>query len=136
MHIPYDHKVQIFQDSVIVATTGAIGLAQRLHKHIEAAVAGHVFKNLDVLDCGKNITRRFLPDVAETHVQNHPQDGLRFGGLIAAGNPKSGPFLIFAPSGQSIHRARPSGSCFPPLSSKSERSAKRFGFATSCARSD
>jgi hypothetical protein len=47
MHLPFDGKMEIFADSVIVASTGSIGFSQRLHPHIEEAIKGHVFKNLN-----------------------------------------------------------------------------------------
>jgi hypothetical protein len=92
IHLPYDGKIKIFSDKVIVACTGAIGFAQRLHEHIEAAIKGNVFTNFGVRDCTTNISKRFLTDLAGSNVWNHPQEGIRFGALVAA-NLKDGPFL-------------------------------------------
>ena len=92
IHIPFDGKIRVFDNTVIVATTGAIGFAQRLHEHIEEAIKGRVFANLAVRECTTNISQRFLTDLGKSLVQNHPQNGINFGALIAAPL-KAGPFL-------------------------------------------
>jgi hypothetical protein len=83
LHLQSNSKIQIFGQGIIVAATGAVGLAQRLSHHVEQAIAGGVFSNLNRNECITNITRRFLTDLSNTMVQNHPQLGLGFGALLA-----------------------------------------------------
>jgi 20S proteasome alpha/beta subunit len=92
IQIQFDGKIRIFGERVIVATTGAIGFSQRLHQHVEAAVNGNVFRNFDTRRCTTNITSRFIGDLTESKVFNHPSEGIRFGALIAAACAE-GPFL-------------------------------------------
>jgi hypothetical protein len=82
LSLPFDSKIQIF-GNVIVATTGAVGLSQRLSAHIEEAIAGGVFNGQKRRECITNISRRVLTDFGNSLVQNHPQRGLGFGALIA-----------------------------------------------------
>jgi hypothetical protein len=84
IQIDFDRKIQIFEERVIVATTGSIGFSQRLHFHVDAAVKGRVFDNLDIRESSGNISKRLLTDFAGTNVMHHPQEGLRFGALLAA----------------------------------------------------
>ena len=92
IHIPFDGKIRIFGDQVIVACTGAIGYAQRLHEHIETAIKGNVFANFGVRECTTNIAKRFLTELAGSLAPSSPQGGIGFGSLIAA-HLKDGPFL-------------------------------------------
>ena len=50
IHLEADPKIQLFNNSIIVATTGAVGYTQRLHYHIEAAIKGGVFTNFTARD--------------------------------------------------------------------------------------
>jgi hypothetical protein len=92
IHLEADAKIQIFNNAVIMATTGAVGFSQRLHHHIDAAVKGNVFTNFTARDATTNISKRLLTDLQESRAPSWPQDGLRFGGLMAAAV-KDGPFL-------------------------------------------
>ena len=92
MHMEVDSKIRIFDNAVIVATTGAVGYTQRLHDHVEAAVRGKVFTNLPARDAAINIPHRFLPDLQKSFAPSWGNDGLRFGCLIAAAA-QDGPFL-------------------------------------------
>jgi hypothetical protein len=92
IHLEADAKIQIFNDAVIMATTGPVGFSQRLHHHIDAAVKGGVFNNFTARDATTNISQRLLKDLQESRAPTWPQDGLRFGGLMAAAV-KDGPFL-------------------------------------------
>jgi hypothetical protein len=92
IHLESDPKIRIFNNRVIVATSGPVGYAQRLDYHIQAAVDGGVFTNFTAREAVTNIPRRFLPDLHETKAPNWGQDGLRFGALIAA-VVRDGPFL-------------------------------------------
>ncbi len=83
LHLRSDNKIHIFQGNIVIAATGAVGLYQRLMHHIEDAIKGGVFKNLSPHDCVTNISRRVLTDFANSHVSNHPHEGLRFGALLA-----------------------------------------------------
>ena len=84
MHIPFDGKIQVFEDSVILATTGSIGYAQRLGEQVAAAVKGNVFRNFDAREATNNISKRFLTDLQSSMAPRHTSGGLRFGSLIAA----------------------------------------------------
>jgi hypothetical protein len=92
IHLEAEPKIQIFNNAVIVATTGAVGFTQRLHFHIEAAIKGGVFTNFTAREATANIPKRFLPDLQESNATKWGNDGLRFGGLIAAAV-TDGPFL-------------------------------------------
>lgn len=96
-HVPLiqlisDPKVKIINNAVIVATTGPIGYAQRLHSHVEAAVAGNVFRNFDARRATSNISQRFLGDVTDSKIPMWLPEGLGFGCLMAAAV-TDGPFL-------------------------------------------
>jgi hypothetical protein len=92
MHMESDPKIRIFGNSVILATTGPIGYTQRLYHHVEAAVKGHVFANLDSREATTNISKRFLTDLQESKAPSWAPDGFGFGGLIAAAT-KDTPYL-------------------------------------------
>lgn len=92
IHLDADPKIRIFNNRVIVATSGPVGYAQRLDYHVQAALDGGVFTNFTAREAVANIPRRFLPDLQETRAPNWGQDGLRFGALIAA-VVRDGPFL-------------------------------------------
>lgn len=66
-----------------MAATGSVGLAQRLRHHVEQAISGGVFKNLNIVDCTTNISKRFLTDLTNSLHPNHPQLGIQFGALLA-----------------------------------------------------
>jgi 20S proteasome alpha/beta subunit len=93
IHLPFDGKIRVFPSNVIVACTGAIGFAQRLHEHVEAAIKGGVFSNLVARECTANISKRFLTDLVGSMAQIGGQNGVGFGALIAA-HLKDGPILI------------------------------------------
>lgn len=92
IHLEADPKIQLFNNAVIMATTGPVGFSQRLHYHIDAAVKGNVFNNFTARDATTNISKRLLADLQESKAPSWPQEGLRFGGLMAAAV-KDGPFL-------------------------------------------
>jgi hypothetical protein len=93
IHLPFDEKIKVFPAAnVIVACTGAIGFSQRLHEHVAAAIDGKVFAHLKVRESTANISKRFLADLAGSNTPMHPQEGYRFGALIAAPS-KDQPFL-------------------------------------------
>lgn len=93
LQLQTDSKISIIDGSVILASTGAVGLAQRLKHHAEQAVQGQVFKNLAWHEATTNLSKRFLSDCQSSHVQMHPQHGLRFGALVAACI-KGQPYLV------------------------------------------
>lgn len=84
LNIQSNSKIEIFESSVIVAATGAVGLSQRLSYHVELAVQGGVFRNLNRNDASGNVSTRFLQDCAKTLVQHNSQHGIQFGALLAA----------------------------------------------------
>jgi hypothetical protein len=83
IQMKFDGKIQVFKNQVIVATTGAVGFAQRLHEHIDGAMNGGVFNNFAVRECTTNISKRFLTDLTSSLASQHPQEGIRFGALVA-----------------------------------------------------
>lgn len=84
IHLPSNSKIQIFQNCVIVAATGAVGYSQRLTEHIEAAIAGGVFNNMNWRECTTNISRRVLSDLQNSLASRHPTQGIGYGALLAA----------------------------------------------------
>jgi hypothetical protein len=92
IQVEADPKIRIFNDAVILATTGAVGYTQRLHFHVEAAIKGNVFNNFTAREATINISKRFVPDLHESKAPTWGQEGYRFGGLMAA-TVKDGPFL-------------------------------------------
>ncbi|MBS0221803.1 MAG: hypothetical protein JSR91_13785 [Proteobacteria bacterium] len=84
MQLQSNDKIRIFGQQVICATTGSVGLAQRLHLHVHQATTGNVFKNLALNECAANISTRFLTDCDKTRMLRHPPNGLGCGALIAA----------------------------------------------------
>lgn len=84
MQVPSNDKIRIFEQQVICATTGSVGLAQRLHLHVHQATTGSVFKHLALNECANNISTRFLTDCDKTRILRHPPNGLGCGALIAA----------------------------------------------------
>lgn len=92
IHLPSDPKIKIFRDTVIVATTGPIGYAQRLYHHVDAAITGNVFNNFNARDATANITKRFLTEVQDQRIPMFQPEGLGFGCLMAA-PVTDGPFL-------------------------------------------
>lgn len=84
MQIMSNDKIRIFGNNIVVATTGAVGNTQRLHHHVEAAIKGSVFRNLDKIEAATNISKRLLTDFASSCMPTHPQHGLGFGALVAA----------------------------------------------------
>jgi hypothetical protein len=66
IHLESDSKIQIFGSAVILATTGSVGYAQRLHHHIDAAVKGSVFKNFTAREATTNISDRLITDLQKS----------------------------------------------------------------------
>lgn len=84
MQVPSNNKIRIFEKQVICATTGSVGLAQRLHLHVLNATKGSVFANLALNDAAGNISTRFLTDCDKTLTWRTGQNGLGCGAMIAA----------------------------------------------------
>lgn len=93
MQIESNDKIKIFEQSIIVAATGAVGYTQRLHMHVNAAIKASCFRNLDKFDLASNISKRLLTDFQSSLVSNHPHHGIGFGALVAACI-KGHPYLI------------------------------------------
>ena len=83
VQIPSNSKINLFNNNIIVAATGAVGLSQRLCQHVNDAVKGGVFTG-SRHDCITNLSRRVLMDFGNSFVQPNPQFGLGFGALVAA----------------------------------------------------
>ena len=92
IHLPFDGKIKVFPGNVIVARTGSIGYAQRLHEHIEAAIKGAVFTNFAARECTNNISNRFITDLVGSMAPTGGPNGIGFGALIAT-HLKDGPLL-------------------------------------------
>jgi Proteasome subunit len=92
IHLESNPKITIFGNAVIMATTGSVGYAQRLHNHIDLAVKGDVFRNLSAREATNNISDRFITELGKSKAPNHPQEGIGFGGLMAATD-RDGPYL-------------------------------------------
>jgi len=60
MQIESNDKICIFEKSLIVASTGSVGLAQRLSIHAQAAIKGSVFKNLSKQEASGNLSSRMI----------------------------------------------------------------------------
>jgi len=83
MQIESNHKIRIFGKNIIVAATGAIGYAQRLHMCVEAAVNGKVFANFKHDRLTQHIAEKFILEMQKSLAPNHPQfGGLNFGAMF------------------------------------------------------
>ena len=83
MQIESNAKIRVFNNSLIAAATGSVGVTQRLHGHIEAALKGSVFRNLAKTEAAGNISKRLIGDLQTTFHPIHPHHGIGFGALIA-----------------------------------------------------
>jgi hypothetical protein len=93
MHVQSNNKIKVFDSSVILATTGSVGLSQRLIHHVTAAIGGGVFKNLSANDGLSNVSKRFITDLTNSNHPHHPAAGFQFGGLLACCI-KNEPYLV------------------------------------------
>lgn len=93
MQVRSNDKIRIFDNRIICAATGAVGLSQRLMVHVEAALNGGVFANLPLHECTANISKRFIADCQGSMTPFHHQYGYGCGALIA-GHIKGAPRLI------------------------------------------
>jgi Proteasome subunit len=89
--IQSNDKLQIVGDRVILATTGAVGLSQRLKAIVDKYWNDKGFQNSNT-KCMTEISKLGLDDFIGTHVPR-TQQGLGFGALLAAPL-KDGPCLI------------------------------------------
>jgi hypothetical protein len=82
-----DDKINIIGGKVIIACTGAVGLAQRFHGTVKAAwdPPKKLFQK-PLAECVREIARATLQDFEQTAVPRLPpqQGGLGFGSLMAA----------------------------------------------------
>lgn len=76
-------KIEIIEDKLIVATTGSVGLSQRLDYHVAEEWREKGFQK-GVHPVSTNISRRTLGDFQDTGVPRHSQLGWQFGALLAA----------------------------------------------------
>jgi Proteasome subunit len=111
-----DDKIDIFDKTVIVATTGSVGFKQRLSAHVDRALKGNVFTNLVLHEACANISTRFLTDVNSSLAARHPQNGLGFGALVAAVI-KGQPQLIEYATDNFQHQVRDGNSFFVSMGS-------------------
>jgi len=92
MHMEANPKIRIFGNAII-ATTGPVGYAQRLDHHLDLAEKGHVFKNLSAREATSNVSKRFITELQESKAPSPLPEGVGFGGLLGAIDPKEGPYL-------------------------------------------
>lgn len=92
INLQSNKKIRVFQNNVILATTGAVGLSQRLILHVDQAITGGVFKG-DYNACFANIPKRLFTDLGNSSHPHHPQHGLMFGALMAC-CVKGVPYLV------------------------------------------
>lgn len=83
MHLQSNNKIQVFENSVILAATGAVGLSQRLSHHVSAAIGAKVFANFNANDGLANISHRFMSDLTNSMHPSYPPVGIQFGALLA-----------------------------------------------------
>ena len=82
-----DDKINIIDDKIIIACTGAVGLAQRVHEVVKNAWnPPHKLFQKPCVECVKGIAHAVVEDFQSTGVvRNHPsQGGWGFGTLMAA----------------------------------------------------
>jgi hypothetical protein len=85
MQIESNDKIRIFDDTIIIAATGAVGYTQRLHLQIETAIKGSIFKNYKHDRLTQHIANKFIGDLQSSLAPNFPQfGGIGFGALMGA----------------------------------------------------
>ena len=80
MQIESNDKIKIFDNKIIVATTGSIGCTQRFHRQLDASVEGKVFINFKHDRLTQHISKKFIDDMQNSGTPYNPQ----FGGLGSA----------------------------------------------------
>ena len=83
MQLESNDKIRIFNNKVIVSTTGPIGYTQRLYFHIDKAINGGGFLTTQRSERPQNICRRFISDLQSSCAPSTPPHGLGFGALLA-----------------------------------------------------
>lgn len=86
IQIQSDDKINIIDNKIIIACTGAVGLAQRVHEIVKAAWNPAKLFQKPCVECVKAISQQVVRDFESTGVpRNHMmQGGLGFGTLMAA----------------------------------------------------
>ena len=62
-------KVDIIEDKVVVAGTGAVGLGQRFNRLVRIAYSQNIFASDDHIEVGKALSRAAIDDFASTHAK-------------------------------------------------------------------
>lgn len=85
IEIPGAVKIQIIGSSVITATSGSVGLAQRFNKIMLALNNGGDLRMADVIEQGTFISEKIINDFRRTISarQQQPQNGWGIGALVA-----------------------------------------------------
>ena len=92
MLLQSNSKIQILDEGVdgrdgprvIVATTGSVGLGQRLRAFVSEAARGNVFKNLKLREATTRVSTNFLQDCQKSFVPHSSHSGWGFGAILAA----------------------------------------------------
>ena len=82
MQVESDEKIAIF-GTVMLACSGSMGYAQRLHDHVQMAIKGGVFKQQNYRAVITNISSRFIKDLQSSQAMTSPQNGIGFGAAMA-----------------------------------------------------
>lgn len=83
VRLPSNDKIEIINGTLIIAATGAIGLAQRAQHEAKKFLDENALKK-PAQTFASDYTRRVRDEFGRTQVLFHPQLGLQFGVLMAA----------------------------------------------------
>lgn len=94
---PLADKINIVGNRIIHASTGMVGLGQRVGEIIKDAHDNKKHFQKSCMDCCKEITRAVITDFKSTNVLFHNQLGYGFGTLVAGPFGSSHELVEFAP---------------------------------------
>lgn len=84
MQIPSNNKITVFQKNMMAATTGDVGLAQRLSRNLEHLCTHESFDSLDLHDFSGLISHMMIKDCQHTGIYSGGPTALGLGALVAA----------------------------------------------------
>ncbi|MDR3449414.1 MAG: hypothetical protein P4M15_06670 [Alphaproteobacteria bacterium] len=83
MQLESNDKIRIFDNNIIVAATGAVGYTQRLHRQLEQAINGNIFKNFKHDRLTQHIAKKFIEELQSSFAPTLPvHGGINFGALL------------------------------------------------------
>jgi len=94
---PLADKINIVGDRIIYASTGMVGLGQRVGEIIQDAHDNKKHFQKPCMDCCKEIARAVITDFKSTNVLFHNQNGYGFGTLVAGPFGSSHELVEFSP---------------------------------------